>query len=121
MFVDCKVINREEIVSLYLVFLVQVQLDLSGHFPSVRTMEKKQFLHYNSCKTQRLLEEAEAFEIFKDNKMNERDLKLVKRYLQVETIIERPVIITRPASKCLVLFMEHIKVRQRRGDGRQGG
>ena len=53
--------------------------------------------------------------------MNERDLKLVKRYLQVETIIERPVIITRPASKCLVLFMEHIKVRQRRGDGRQGG
>ena len=67
------------------------------------------------------MEEAEAFEILKDNKMNERDLKLVKRYLQVETIIERPVIITRPASKCLVLFMEHIKVRQRRGDGRQGG
>jgi len=91
-------------------FRMTVQLDLSGHFPSVRTMEKKQFLHYNSCKTQRLLEEAEAFEILKDNKMNERDLKLVKRYLQVETIIERPVIITRPASKCLVLFMEHIKL-----------
>ena len=67
------------------------------------------------------MDEREAFSILKENNMNGRDLKLVQKYLEVDSIVERPVIMSRPACNSLILFMEHIKVRQRRGDGRQGG
>ena len=69
------------------------------------------FLLYESCKSQQLLDEDAAFDILKENNMNERDLKLVQKYMEVESSVERPVVMSRPASNSLILFMEHIKVR----------
>ena len=74
-------------------------------------MGEKTFLLYKSCRSQELLTEGTACDILKENKMNARDLKLVKRYLETETIIERPLILARPSCHSIVFFMEHIKVR----------
>ena len=74
-------------------------------------MEGKTFLLYKSCRSQEFLTESKACDILQENKMNARDLKLVKRYLEVETIIARPLILARPSCNSIVLFMEHIKVR----------
>ena len=74
-------------------------------------MVKIQFLLYQACKSHQLVDEREAFSILKENNMNGRDLKLVQKYLEVDSIVERPVIMSRPACNSLILFMEHIKVR----------
>ena len=57
-----------------------------------------------------MLEEAPAFDILKKNGLSRRDLKLVEKYLESDTIVQRPIILTRPANNSLFFFMEHIKV-----------
>lgn len=57
-----------------------------------------------------MLEEAPAFDILKKNGLSRRDLKLVEKYLESDTIVQRPIILTRPANNSLFFFMEHIKL-----------
>ena len=57
-----------------------------------------------------MLEEAAAFDILKKNGVSGRDLKLVEKYLESDTIVQRPIILARQANNSLFFFMEHIKV-----------
>jgi len=74
-----------------------------------RRMEK-QFLQHKSCKSQVVLEEAAAFALLKKNGLSGRDLKLIEKYLETDTIVMRPIILARPANNFLLFFMEHIKL-----------
>ena len=71
---------------------------------------EKQFLQHKSCKSQVVLEEAAAFALLKKNGLSGRDLKLIEKYLETDTIVMRPIILARPANNSLLFFMEHIKV-----------
>ena len=70
----------------------------------------KQFLQHKSCKSQEELEEAAGIDILKKNGLSGRDLKLVEKYVECNTIVQRPIILARPAINSLIFFMEHIKV-----------
>ena len=71
---------------------------------------EKQFLQHKSCKSQEMLSEAAGFDILKKNGLSGRDLKLVEKYVECNTIVQRPIILARPAINSLIFFMEHIKV-----------
>ena len=57
-----------------------------------------------------MLGEAAGFDMLKSHGLSGRDLKLVEKYLECNTIVQRPVILARPAINSLIFFMEHIKV-----------